>query len=64
MEQITYEKASEELEQILFALKNEQVSVDELAIKVERASKLIIYCKEKLSDTQNKVEEIIDKLEL
>lgn len=63
MEKITYEAAAAELNQILTALKNEEVTVDELAEKVERASQLILFCKKKLTVTEEKVEKIIDKLE-
>jgi len=63
MDKLTYEKAAAELDQILTALKNDEVTVDELAEKVERASQLILFCKKKLSATEEKVEKIIDKLE-
>lgn len=64
MEQLTYERASIELEQLLEELKNDEVSVDELALKVERASQLITFCKEKLTATEQKVEGIIEKMGL
>ncbi len=64
MEQLTYQSASQELEQILLDLKNDKVTIDELATKVERASELITFCKTKLLDTQGKVEQIIDKLDM
>ncbi|MDM1397068.1 exodeoxyribonuclease VII small subunit [Myroides odoratimimus] len=64
MEQLTYEKAALELEVILNDLKNDEVTVDELASKVERASKLIVFCKEKLTTTEQQVEGIIEKLGL
>jgi len=63
MEKLTYEKASAELDQILTALKNDEVTVDELAEKVERASLLIAFCKKKLTVTEEKIEQIILKLE-
>lgn len=62
MEELTYERASSELEQILEELKMDEVSVDELADKVERASKLIVFCKEKLLTTEKKVDSIIESL--
>ncbi|MHC5310671.1 exodeoxyribonuclease VII small subunit [Myroides sp. LJL116] len=64
MEELTYEKASRELELILGQLKEDQVGIDELATKVERASELIAFCKKKLMDTEKKVDQIIDKLEM
>lgn len=64
MEELTYDRASSELEHILDELKKDEVSVDELADKVDRASKLILFCKEKLTTTEKKVEDIIESLGL
>ncbi|MTG97941.1 exodeoxyribonuclease VII small subunit [Myroides albus] len=64
METLTYESAVKELEAILSELKDNQVTIDDLAVKVERASTLIVFCKEKLSNTELKVENIIEKLGL
>ncbi|KAA5531776.1 MAG: exodeoxyribonuclease VII small subunit [Myroides sp.] len=64
MEGLTYEKAEQELEQILDDLRNDRIGIDALAEKVERASKLIVFCKEKLASTEKKVEEIIKTLGL
>lgn len=64
MEQFTYESASKELDRILNELRNDEVTIDQLAEKVERASKLIIFCKEKLNSTEKKVEDIVSKLGL
>lgn len=64
MENYTYESASKELEIILETLKNDEVSIDELAEKVEKASQLIVFCKEKLSATEKKVDQIINDLSL
>lgn len=63
MEKLTYEKAAAELDEILTALKNDEVTVDQLAEKVERASQLIVFCKKKLTTTEEKIEKIMDKLE-
>ncbi len=64
MEELTYEKAERELEQILDDLRNDRISIDALAEKVERASKLIVFCKERLANTEKKVENIIKDLGL
>lgn len=64
MEQFTYESASKELDRILNELRNDEVTIDQLAEKVERASKLIVFCKEKLNSTEKKVEDIVSKLGL
>ncbi|WP_425393212.1 exodeoxyribonuclease VII small subunit [Ekhidna sp.] len=64
MDNITYEEAAKELEEILSELKEDQVSVDQLAAKVERAAKLAAYCSERLRSTENQIQQIIEKLGL
>lgn len=54
-----YNKALEELEEIVAEIENEEISVDDLAEKVERASKLIAICKGILSKTEAEVEKIL-----
>jgi len=64
MENITYEAAAKELDDILAELKGESISIDKLAEKVERAAKLATLCNERLKTTENKVTEIIRNLGL
>lgn len=59
MKKIKYNKALEELEQIVAEIENEDISVDDLAEKVERASQLIEVCKGILSKTEADVEKIL-----
>ena len=54
-ENLTYEEALSELEQILEALRGEQVSMDELVTRNERAAQLIAYCRGKLRDIEAKL---------
>ncbi len=63
-EKLTYEKASHELDEILERMKSGEIGVDELAESVERASKLIKYCYERLDKTEKKVSEILKDLGL
>ena len=63
MKKMKYNKALEELEQIVAEIENEEISVDELAEKVERASKLIEACKGILSKTEAEVEKILNGME-
>jgi exodeoxyribonuclease VII small subunit len=58
-ENLTYESAYQELEQIYNLINNEQVSIDELATKVKRASLLICFCQEKLRSTETEINNII-----
>ncbi|MEL7222883.1 MAG: exodeoxyribonuclease VII small subunit [Bacteroidota bacterium] len=57
MEDITYEAAIQELETILGQLQEEQVSIDQLVERSDRAAALIEYCKQKLRAVESKVEE-------
>lgn len=59
---LTYKDAVEELEDIVNGIENEDIDVDELAKKVERASKLITICSDKLKKTEEEVDKIIEKL--
>ena len=63
-EELTYEKAYEELESILADLQEDKISVDELTAKVKRAAHLITFCSEMLRSTEKEVSEIVKKLGL
>lgn len=60
---LTYEAAYNELEQIYQDINNEKVSIDELSTKVKRASLLISFCKEKLRNTENEIKGILDEMD-
>lgn len=59
---LTYKEAIEELENIVNGIENEHIDIDELAGKVEKASKLIDVCSAKLKKTEAEVNKIIEKL--
>ncbi|WP_234868269.1 exodeoxyribonuclease VII small subunit [Flavihumibacter fluminis] len=56
---LTYESAYAELQEIVTALENETISVDELALKVKRATQLVAFCQEKLKSTETELDKII-----
>ena len=60
---LTYETAYAELQQIASEIENESVSVDILAEKVKRASELITFCQTKLRSTEQEVNNIIKQME-
>ena len=60
---LTYQQALTELENIVEALEDETIPVDELAIKVKRASDLIEFCQAKLTETDAEVKKILTYLE-
>lgn len=55
MNELTYEEALAELQAILQDLQKEQVSIDALSSKSERAEVLLTYCQEKLRDLNAKL---------
>ena len=62
-DKITYTDAFDELQQIVLDIEDGEISVDELSLKVKRASELIKVCKEKLSSTEEDVNLILKELE-
>jgi exodeoxyribonuclease VII small subunit len=55
---MTYEAAIRELEQLLQSLQTDTVDVDEMVAKTERAAELIRWCRQKLRDTETKLDDI------
>ncbi len=62
-EEINYTEAFEELQTIVANMEEGDISVDELAVQVKRASELIRICKRKLSETEENVNIILKELE-
>ena len=55
-------QALEELESILAELEEDDVDVDKLASHVQRASKLIELCRERIGNAKLKIEEVVKGL--
>lgn len=62
MEKITYTEAFDELQSTISDLEKGDIAVDELAVKVKRASLLIEICRTKLTATEDEVKRVIDQL--
>ncbi|MBQ5634785.1 MAG: exodeoxyribonuclease VII small subunit [Alistipes sp.] len=56
--EISYEEAMAEVEQILSELQQEAVNVDTLSERVKRASELITLCRAKLRKAEGEVTKI------
>ncbi len=61
-DKLPYTAAIVELEEIVSSIENEEINVDELSIKVKRASELIKFCKEKLKNTEEEVSAILKEM--
>lgn len=58
-EKLTYEQAYAELETIMTALQNDEVSIDDLEAKVKRATTLIEHCSSKLRNTEISIKNVL-----
>ncbi len=52
---MTYESAEEELREILQALENDEIKIDNLPIKIKRAGELIRFCQKKLRAAEDEI---------
>ena len=59
---ISYTDALNELNEIAREIENESIPVDELTIKLKRASELIALCRAKLRMTEEEVKKIIGEM--
>ncbi|MCP3998350.1 MAG: exodeoxyribonuclease VII small subunit [bacterium] len=62
-EEISYKAALAELEQILVAIEEEQVDIDELAVKVKRSAELIRVCRSRIDAASIEVEAVMQEME-
>ena len=58
----TYLAAYEELQQIVSEIEDGEVSIDELTVKIARASELLAVCKAKLTASEAEVDKLLQKL--
>lgn len=58
-QQIGYADALSELQQILSELEAEDIDIDVLAVKVERAAELIRVCRGRINAAEVRVKEIV-----
>lgn len=59
-----YEEAYDELQQIMQDLQDDEISVDQLSVKVKRASELIKFCNQKLRSTESEIADIVKELDI
>jgi exodeoxyribonuclease VII small subunit len=58
----TYQEAFEELQLLVRKMENAEIAVDELATMIKRATLLITICKNKLTNTEDEVKTLLEKL--
>lgn len=62
MENGSYTEAKKELTEIVSAIETGELDVDALTEKVKRASELILFCREKLTHTDQELQKILDDI--
>jgi len=60
--ELTYKSAYLELEKIVSQIENNEIDVDELAVKVKRAAELLTFCKSKLTESELEISKVINKI--
>jgi exodeoxyribonuclease VII small subunit len=60
---IGYSEAVKELESILESIESEEIDLDQLAGKVQRAADLIRLCRDRIKATEMKVAKVVKDLE-
>jgi exodeoxyribonuclease VII small subunit len=53
-----YEEAFAELQDIVRKMENDEYSIDEIAVQLKTAQRLIKFCKDKLTKTEAEIQKI------
>lgn len=58
MEDMKYEEAVHQLEEIVQKMENGDYSIDEIAVQLQTAQRIIKLCKDKLTKTEQEIQKI------
>ena len=53
-----YEAAFAQLQDIVRKMENDEYSIDEIAVQLKEAQRLIKFCKDKLTNTEQEIQKI------
>ena len=53
-----YEAAFAQLQDIVHKMENDEYSIDEIAVQLKEAQRLINFCKDKLTKTEQEIQKI------
>ena len=59
-ENIKYEEAVQQLENIVQKLENGELNIDELSNELKKAQKLISLCRQRLTKTDDEIQKILN----
>ena len=57
-EEMKYEAAFAQLQDIVRKMENDEFSIDEIAVQLKEAQRLIKFCKDKLTKTEAEIQKI------
>ena len=57
-QEMKYEEAINQLEAIVCKMENDEYSIDEIAVQLKTAQRLIQFCKDKLTKTEAEIAKI------
>ncbi|KGI59958.1 putative exodeoxyribonuclease VII, small subunit [Prevotella sp. DNF00663] len=60
-EDIKYEEAVRQLEQIVARMENNELDIDHMTEQLKQAQKLIKLCKDKLTKTDAEIKKVLEK---
>ena len=63
MKKVSYDEAMRELREMVEALQNESIPIEELAQRLERAAKLVSLCRQKLRKTEETLDRLAEDLD-
>ena len=55
---MTYEEALKQLETIVRKMESDEYSIDEIAVQLKEAQRLIKFCKDKLTKAETEIQKI------
>ena len=56
--EIKYEEAFTQLQNIVHKMENDEYSIDEIAVQLKEAQRLIKFCKDKLTKTEQEIRQL------
>lgn len=57
--ELTYEEAMQQVEMLMEKIENNRIGMNELSETIKKASEYLTYCKEKLRQVDEEVEQIL-----
>lgn len=60
MKELKYEEALKQLEDIVAKMENDELDIDTLGQQLKTAQKLVKFCKDKLTKTDEDIRKILD----